>query len=109
MKSLKILLNTGSDESHVKQHFVRKLHLKSDTDSEWTTAAGLIKTNQKCDINLALPEFFTTHEIAWEFHVGMLENIHYDMIIRWDLLKCLGIDIKFSKSCVMWDTAEIPM
>ena len=71
MKSLKILLDTGSDESHVKQHFIRKLRLKS----EWTTGAGLIKTNQKCEVNIALPEFSTMHEIAWEFHIGMLENI----------------------------------
>ena len=39
----------------------------------------------------------------------MLENIQYNMIIRWDLLKYLGIDIKFSKSCITWDIAEIPM
>ena len=41
--------------------------------------------------------------------MGMLENIHYDMIIGWDLLDYLGIDIQFSKSCIMWDTMEIPL
>jgi hypothetical protein len=109
VESLKILLDTGSSESHIKCHFVRKLRCKSDTASEWTTAAGLIKTDQKCKINLALPEFSMTREIAWEVHVGTLENIHYDMIIRWDLLEYLGIDIQFSKSCITWDTAEILM
>ncbi len=42
-------------------------------------------------------------------HVGMIENIQYDMIIRRDLLDYLGIDVCFSTSSIKWDTAEILM
>ncbi len=104
-----MLLDTGSSDSHIKRTLVRKLHLKKDTAAVWDTAAGKVSTNQKCDINFALPEFFSTHTITWETHVRMIENINYDMIIGRDLLDYLGIDVCFSTSSIKWENAEIPM
>jgi hypothetical protein len=106
---IKILLDTGSTESHVKRTFVRKLRLQNDSAAVWNTAAGRISTNEKCKLRFALPEFFPTKSIEWEMHVGTLENIHYDMIIGNDLLECLKFDIKYSTATIEWDGAEIPM
>ena len=106
---IKILLDTGSTESHVKRTFVKKLRLQNDSAAVWNTAAGRISTNEKCKLRFALPEFFPTKSIEWEMHVGTLENIHYDMIIGNDLLECLKFDIKYSTATIEWDGAEIPM
>jgi hypothetical protein len=106
---IKILLDTGSTESHVKRAFVTKLRLHKDLAATWNTAAGQISTTEKCKLRFALPEFFPTKSIEWEMHVGTLENVRYDMIIGNDLLECLKFDIKYSTTTIEWDGAEIPM
>ena len=83
---IKILFDTGSTESHVKKAFVKKLRLRKDVSTTWTTAAGPISTSEKCKV-LCLPEFFPSKTIEWEMHVGTLENVHYDMIIGNESLK----------------------
>ena len=47
---IKILLDTGSTESHVKRTFVKKLRLQNDSAAVWNTAAGRISTNEKCKL-----------------------------------------------------------
>jgi hypothetical protein len=84
---IKILLDTGSTESHVKRTFVTKLRLQQDLAATWNTAAGQISTTEKCKLRFALPEFFPTKSIEWEMHVGTLEKVRYDMIIGNDLLE----------------------
>jgi hypothetical protein len=71
--------------------------------------AGTVSTNEKCKVMFSLPEFSPSKVIEWEMHVGTLENVHYDMIIRNDLLEYLKIDLKYSTSTIEWDNAEIPM
>ena len=74
------------------------------------TLLSLLKnTNEKCKDLFSLPEFSPSKVIEWEMHVGTLENVHYDMIIRNDLLEHLKIDLKYSTSTIEWDGAEIPM
>jgi hypothetical protein len=50
MAGIKILLDTGSTESHVKRAFVTKLRLCKDSAATWNTAAGHISTNEKCKL-----------------------------------------------------------
>jgi hypothetical protein len=106
---IKILLDTGSTESHVKKVFVKKLRLHENLPATWSTAAGQISTIEKCKLRFALPEFFPTKSIKWEMHVGTLENVRYDMIIGNDLLEYLKFDLKYSTATIEWDGAEIPM
>jgi hypothetical protein len=47
---IKILLNTGSTESHVKREFITKLQLHHDSATTWNTAAGKSSTNEKCKL-----------------------------------------------------------
>jgi hypothetical protein len=106
---IKILLDTGSTESHVKKAFVKKLRLHKDLPATWNMAAGQISMTEKCKLQFALPEFFPTKSIEWEMHVGTLENVRYDMIIGNDILEYLKFDIKYSTATIKWDGAEIPM
>jgi hypothetical protein len=107
--TIKILFDSGSTQSHVRKENVKKLRLRKDVSTTWTTAAGPISTSEKCKVLFSLPEFFPSKTIEWEMHVGTLENVHYDMIIGNDLLESLKIDIKYSTSTIEWDGAEIPM
>jgi len=106
---IKILLDTGSTQSHIKRDFVTNLRLRKESAAIWNTAAGHISTNEKCKLQFSLPEFYSTKTIEWEMHVGTLENIQYDMIIGNDLLESLKIDIKYSTATIEWENAEIPM
>jgi hypothetical protein len=88
---------------------VQKLRLRKEAAATWHTAAGTVSTNEKCKVLFSLPEFSPSKVIEWEMHVGTLENITYDMIIRNDLLEHLKINLKYSTSTIVWDGAEIPM
>jgi hypothetical protein len=82
----------------------------NETVATWNTAAGQIKTSERCVVHFSLPEFSPTSTIAWDMHVRTLDNTQYDMIIGNDLLECLKIvDLKFSTSTINWDGIEIPM
>jgi hypothetical protein len=46
--------------------------------------------------------------IEWNFHI--FKDLHnYDMIIGRDIMKDLGIDVRFSTSTIDWDGASIPL
>jgi hypothetical protein len=108
-KGIRILFDSGSSQTHVKRSFAKKLNLRNETVATWNTAAGQIKTSERCVVHFSLPEFSPTRTIAWDMHVGTLDNVHYDMIIGNDLLETLKIDLKYSTSTIDWDGIEIPM
>ncbi len=99
---IKILLDSGSTQTHIKKECVKKLRLKRDATAVWNTAAGPVSTNEKCTIQFMLPEFSTSKVIEWEVHVGTLLNVSYDMIIGNDLFKRLKIDVKYSSVTIEW-------
>ena len=45
-KGIRILFDSGSSQTHMKQSFVKKLRLRNESVATWTTAAGQIKTNE---------------------------------------------------------------
>ena len=108
-QEIRILFDSGSSQTHVKRSFVQKLQLRNESVATWNTAAGPVKTSERCVVHFSLPEFSPTRTIAWDMHVGTLDNIQYDMIIGNDLLESLKIDIKYSTSTIEWDDMEIPM
>ena len=108
-KEIRILFDSGSSQTHVKRSFVKNLRLRNENVATWNTAAGPIKTSERCVVHFSLPEFSPTRTIAWDMHVGTLDNVQYDMIIGNDLLQSLKIDIKYSTSTIEWDDIEIPM
>ena len=55
-----------------------------------------------------LPELSTTKRIVWDFHVTK-QQMSYDLIIRRDLLRELGIALAFSTDTIQWEDIEMPM
>jgi hypothetical protein len=106
---IKILFDPGPTKTHVKRDFVQKLQLQKETAATWTTTAGTVSMNEKCKVLFSLPEFSPSKVIELETHIRTLENITYDMIIGNDLLEHLKIDLKYSTSTIVWDSAEISM
>ena len=55
-----------------------------------------------------LPELSTTKQIVWDFHVTK-QQMSYNLIIRRDLLRELGIALDFSTDTIQWEDIEMPM
>jgi hypothetical protein len=108
-QGIRILFDSGSSQPYVKRSVVKKLNLRNEMVATWNTAAGQIKMSERCVIHFSLPEFSPTRTIAWDMHVGTLDNVQYDMIIGNDLLQALKIDLKYTTSMIDWDGIEIPM
>ena len=94
-QKIKILLDSGGSRTIVKYDFVKKLRIKYDQETTWTTTAGNFETKGRCNIELKLPEFQPHTIINKSVHVTK-NDMQYDMIIGRDLLREMGVDINFS-------------
>ena len=113
-KLLKVLMDSGSDESFLNKKHVRHGKVKSlNKPSKWVTGAGIVSTTRKCDVTFKLNEFSNSKEIYWNFNVDetseSTESLQYDMIIGLDLMGELGIILDCKAKIVEWDKMKIPM
>ena len=70
--------------------------------------AGNFHTSKTAKIQFALPEFNDTAVIEHKAHVA--EDLgKYDIIVGGDLLKAIGMDIKYSTMTISWGSTEVPM
>lgn len=67
-----------------------------------------MQTTTKCQAQFTIPELHDNRLIEWNLHIAK-DLGAYDMIIGRDMLKDLGIDIRFSNNTVEWDNSEIPI
>ena len=102
IRTLKCLLDSGSSASLMNMYYAKKLRLKADTTTKWSTTAEHFATNYTTKVEFSMPEMHERRIIKHKFHVTPNE-MGYDMIIGRDLLQELGID------SISWDEAEIPM
>ena len=109
--TIKILLDSGASSTLISHDVVKKLRIKPETATDWTTAAGTFATSGKCNVIFQLPELSPSADIQYNMHVFKGKIPNYDMIIGRDLLKILGIDPCFSDETIKWPKlhAEIPM
>ena len=107
--TLKALLDSGGAGTLLTAKAAKRLRLKKSNLKPvlWTTPAGDVTTNRSCKSQLSLPELHPDRIIEWDFHVANSLGA-YDMIIGRDMLKFLGIDIRFSNETVEWDHAVMP-
>ena len=82
--------------------------MKNSTTTEWNTMAGTFHTTKTAKIQFALPEFNDTAVIEHKAHVAK-ELGRYDIIVGGDLLKAIGMDIKYSTMMMSWGNTEVPM
>ena len=110
-RRLRILFDSGCGDTIINQTLTRGPDKKKVKTSKWKTKAGTFKTNQECKITFTLPQFHKNRDITWNAHVdeSPLNQCRYDLIIGRDLMKEIGLDIKFSTCSLVWDNSEIPM
>jgi hypothetical protein len=113
-KLLKVLIDSGSDESFLNKKHVKHGKVKSlNKPSKWVTGAGIVSTTRKCDVTFKLNEFSNSKEIYWNFNVDETsessDSLKYDMIIGLDLMCKLGIILDCKSKIVKWDKMKIPM
>ena len=107
--TLKALLDSGGSGSLIASKHAKKLKMrKTGKQTVWTTPGGALETTQKCKAEFTIPELHDNRLIEWNnFHVTK-DLGAYDMIIGRDILRDLGIDIKFSTETCSWDSHEMP-
>jgi len=109
VKTITILLDSGSSETIVSDKLVKNLpSKKTKAACQWNTAAGSITTNRKVELQFSLPEFYATTVIKHSAHV-FNSKIEYDMILGRDLMQILGIDLSFRDQRIYWGDAILPM
>ena len=109
-KKNRILLHSGSSGSIILEKFVRKLRMKNDTTTSWSTKGGNFQTSKKCKTTFILNKFFENKSIEWNLHVDSTPGLHrYDMILGRDVLSELGITLDFKGQTMTWDDSTIRM
>ena len=106
--SVKILFDSGATKTLVKESFCSKLRTKSKETTAWKTAAGTFHTTKTAKIQFALPEFHDTAVIEHKVYVAK-DLGQYDIIVGGDVLKAIGMDIKYSNMTMSWSGIERPM
>ena len=103
-----ILLDSGASASIMKESFAKKLRTKNDEHTSWTTAAGKLRTSQKCQTRFELPEVSNTMVIQTPIHLTKHLD-RYDMIMGRDMMKELGIKLDFEHEFIHCQHVEVPM
>ena len=106
--NVQVLLDSGGSGTIMCKSLAKKVRIKKDTHTTWTTLAGKVSTATVAKVQFKLPEFF--EDWAIEYHVHLTKKLqNYNMIIGQDLLCKLGININFSNSTCSWEDSIIPM
>ena len=82
--------------------------IRKETPCKERKAATVFATDGKAKIQFKLPELSSTKIIEHEVHITKQKSV-YDMVMGQDILKALGIDIRFSDMTVAWENVTIPM
>ena len=106
--TFKALLDSGASCTLATKAVVRYLKKTKDDITSFKTAMGAFSTNQKCRTKMIFAEFNPTAEITHTVHVAKSLG-NYDLIIGWDLLHKLEINIKFSTKTMCWNNVKVNM
>ena len=107
-KRITILLDSGASSSIMREDLAKKLRVKTDSSTRWTTAAGTLSTSKKCKILFGLPELSNTMVVSTDIHLTKHID-RYDMILGRDLLRELGFSLDFELDTIRYQHSEIPM
>ena len=82
---MQVLLDSGGSNSIIHKSLAKKLRIKKDTNTTWTTLAGKVSTATVAKVQFKLPKFFK--DWAVDYNVHLTEKLqNYDMIVGRDLL-----------------------
>ena len=82
---------------------INKLHHEKDAQVQRNTQAGNSITNIKVKIDFTLPALSATNVVRWTCHLDDSAKVRYDMILGWDLLTEVGLNIKISEHVIEAD------
>ena len=106
---VKALVDSGASEYILTKSKAYKMPVKrTKQERQWSTAAGVLTTNNKTATSFSLPELLANKIINKSLHVVDLNIKRYGMIIGRDLIRSLGIDIHGAYMTIHWDNAAIP-
>jgi hypothetical protein len=81
------LLDSGSSGSIILAKFVKKLCLKDDVKTQWSTKGGIFNTTKRCKATFILHQFYENRLIEWNLHVDFTSLPQcYNLIIGHDLM-----------------------
>ena len=107
------MCDSGASSSIIRKKYCSSISKYRRVRTTWATAGGEFQTRRKAKVEFQLPEFSTSKEISWSFHVDESDPkndaLGYDMIIGRDLLTDLGIIIDFEDGYIIWDGIKSPM
>ena len=107
------MCDSGASSSIIRKKYCSSISKYRRVRTTWATAGGEFQTCRKAKVEFQLPEFSTSKEISWLFHVDKSDPnddaLGYDMIIGRDLLTDLGIIIDFEDGYIIWDGIKSPM
>eukprot|EP00957_Ditylum_brightwellii_P119577 9123466-Ditylum_brightwellii.AAC.1 len=93
------MCNSGASASIVRKKYCTSISKYRCKHTTWATSGGEFETWCKARLKFQLPEFSTSKENSWSFHVDKPnpnnDTLVYDMIIGRDLMSDLGIIIVF--------------
>eukprot|EP00957_Ditylum_brightwellii_P109338 8341058-Ditylum_brightwellii.AAC.1 len=103
-----MLHDSGTSSSQITKNFVKKLKLKKADRTTWKTVAGEFGMWAKCKVTFGLPELNPSVHVEHTMHVTNQLG-QYNMILRRDLLRELGIKLNFKESIISWGDYQADM
>ena len=96
-RTLKMLLYSDTNTTIISGSLVHNSQRKNNTTTNWDTRGGVFQTQYKATLSFKLPELDHAKTITYAMHVADKKNSNrYGMIMGRDLMKELGLYIKFS-------------
>src|SRR5210317_268507 len=84
-ETIRALLDSGASTTLMLTKYAKKLRVKSNKHTVWSTPAGEFSTSAKTRVQMILPELHDNRLIEWKVHLS--ESLgNYYMIIGRDLL-----------------------
>ena len=107
-QKLRILLDSGANESIIHAPLVNKTRISKTDLNEWKTMAGKFTTNCITKTVITLPELSNSAQFTIKAHVAEAKT-NYDLIIGRDVLSQLGIISNFKERLITWNDAHVEM
>ena len=107
-QKLRILLDSGANESIIHAPLVNKTRISKTDLNEWKTMAGKFTTNCITKTVITLPELSNSAQFTIKAHVAEAKT-NYDLIIGRDVLSQLGIILNFKERLITWNDAHVEM
>jgi hypothetical protein len=108
------LLDTGTTESIVLKHLVRKDCAKTEKGKPtvWNPLGGKFLTKQKALVEFKLPELSNSKKVMWLCHndeSSDKDQAIYDIILGMNIMTEIGLSMNTAEKCITWEQSSTPL